>query len=140
MWPIEGEGKCLVGKDGVLNQTDMLKFTAFALQLTLPPNPVRNIDNSLTTAETNGLSLYNTFGSDSIVMPNDTPCNGCHRLDRANGFFGSGGEQTFEGESQNFKVPHLRNMYAKIGMFGVVIDFDTLTLGPHTGDHFGQAR
>ena len=26
--------------------------------------------------------------------------------------------RTFEGETQAFKVPHLRNVYAKVGMFG----------------------
>ena len=36
-------------------------------------------------------------------------CNGCHNLNPAQGFFGSGGEQSFEGEPQNAKVPHLRN-------------------------------
>nr|MDJ0852087.1 hypothetical protein [Myxococcota bacterium] len=35
------------------------------------------------------------------------------------GFFGSAGEQSFEGEPQNAKVPHMRNLYAKIGMFSV---------------------
>ena len=28
------------------------------------------------------------------------------------------GEQSFEGEPQNVKVPHLRNVYTKVGMFG----------------------
>jgi hypothetical protein len=119
----------LVGKDGVLNQADMLKFTAFALQITLPPNPVRNIDNSLTTAESNGLSHYNLANTDGIGS-----CNTCHVLDPANGFFGTGGDQTFEGETQNFKVPHLRNAYAKIGMFGPIVDPDTLTLAPDVGE------
>ena len=54
--------------------------------------------------------------------------------DAARAFFGSGGEQTFEGETQNFKVAHLRNMYTKVGMFGKVIDPDTVSLAPHTGD------
>lgn len=56
-----------------------------------------------------------------------TTCQGCHRLDPdANaefdvfrpGFFGTGGEYSFETISQIFKVPHLRNAYAKTGMFG----------------------
>jgi len=39
-------------------------------------------------------------------------------LDRAQGFFGTGGGSTFEAESMEFKVPHLRNAYQKVGMFG----------------------
>ena len=57
-----------------------------------------------------------------------TTCNGCHTLDRRGneefgvyrpGFFGTSGKYSFEAESQIFKIPHLRNAYAKAGMFGV---------------------
>lgn len=57
-----------------------------------------------------------------------TTCHGCHTLDpRGNaelgverpGFFGTSGMYSFESESQIFKVPHLRNAYTKVGMFGV---------------------
>jgi hypothetical protein len=45
-------------------------------------------------------------------------CNGCHTLDRSQGFFGTSGRSTFENETMEFKVPHLRNLYQKVGMFG----------------------
>jgi hypothetical protein len=54
-------------------------------------------------------------------------CHGCHTLDPNGnasfgvaepGFFGTNGEYSFEGESQVFKIPHLRNQYQKVGMFG----------------------
>jgi hypothetical protein len=35
------------------------------------------------------------------------------------GFFGTDGQFSFEGESQFFKIPHLRNLYQKVGMFGM---------------------
>ena len=35
------------------------------------------------------------------------------------GFFGTDGFSSFENETQHFKVPHLRNMYQKVGMFGM---------------------
>src|SRR4029077_4711197 len=41
-------------------------------------------------------------------------CTFCHRLP-----FGTDGLSTFEGETQEFKIPHLRNLYQKVGMFGV---------------------
>src|SRR5262249_24893186 len=34
------------------------------------------------------------------------------------GFFGADGRLSFENEQQIFKIPHLRNAYAKVGMFG----------------------
>ena len=37
----------------------------------------------------------------------------------AQGFFGTGGLTTFENETQEFKVAHLRNAYQKVGMFGM---------------------
>jgi YVTN family beta-propeller protein len=115
----------LVGRDGLPLVTDMQKFTSFAMQLALPPNPVRNIDNSLTTEQQNGRAKFFSCGDPGDCVfpdPNATDtvddCDGCHNLDPPMGFFGSGGEQSTEGEPQNFKVPHMRNLYAKIGMFG----------------------
>jgi len=35
------------------------------------------------------------------------------------GFFGTDGFSSFETETQDFKIPHLRNAYQKIGMFGM---------------------
>jgi hypothetical protein len=89
----------------------------------LPPNPVQSLDNSLTSDQQGGENLCNNTVTDTVAT-----CNGCHRLDPAKGFFGSGGEQSFEGEPQNFKIAHMRNMYAKVGMFGLS------TQGPHEGD------
>lgn len=37
-------------------------------------------------------------------------CDGCHRMDPTQGFFGSGGEPSFEGEPQNFKIAHMRSL------------------------------
>jgi DNA-binding beta-propeller fold protein YncE len=56
-------------------------------------------------------------------------CNGCHALDPdANaefgvakpGFFGSNGLYTNDAVSHVLKIPHLRNIYQKVGMFGSV--------------------
>jgi hypothetical protein len=35
------------------------------------------------------------------------------------GFFGTDGRFSFEGEPQIFKIPHLRNLYQKVGKFGM---------------------
>jgi len=118
----------LVGKDGLLDPNDMQTFTDFALQIVPPPNPVRALDNSLTTAQSNGQGHFNLDNVDANVS-----CQHCHRLDRPQGFFGTGGGQNNEGEPQNFKIPHLRNLYAKIGMFGMLANPDGSIEG-HKGE------
>jgi YVTN family beta-propeller protein len=105
----------LVGRDeGEFSIADMQKFTDFALQITYPPNPIRQLDNSLRSDEQDGFDRY--FGADT---DGGTNCNGCHTLNAANGFFGGDGNSSVEGETQEFKIPHLRNLYQKIGMFGM---------------------
>ena len=66
-----------------------------------------------------GVRPANTRFTRSARPTPSTTCEGCHNLNPALGFFGSGGEQSFEGEPQNMKVPHYRNIYAKVGMFGL---------------------
>lgn len=113
----------LVGRDQQLTPEQMQAFTNFILQVTYPPNPIRNLDNSLTTDQAAGRALY--FGNISDTFFN---CNGCHVLDPDGnrqygvakpGFFGGDGRYSFENETQFLKVPHLRNMYQKVGMFGM---------------------
>ncbi len=119
---------------------EMQKFTDFQLQVVPPPNPVRRLDNSLTAAQQRGSNFY--FGSrpsDGISLPliggETHNCNGCHVVDRAQGFFGTGRSASFEGITQVFKVPHLRNMYAKVGMFGgAKVPFFLASDSGNTGD------
>jgi mono/diheme cytochrome c family protein len=104
----------LLGRDSELNDAEMTSFARFSLQLTYPPNPNTALDNSLTTEQTAGKSVYNNKLSDGLAT-----CNGCHKLDPAKGRFGTDGTMSFEGPrlTEDFKIPHLRNLYQKIGMF-----------------------
>ncbi len=111
----------LIGRSEQLTTTEMQEFTDFILQVSYPPNPIRNLDNSLTSAQQAGHDMY--FGAVSDTVFN---CNGCHRLDpsanpgvAAPGFFGTDGRSSFEGETQILKIPQLRNVYQKVGMFGL---------------------
>jgi DNA-binding beta-propeller fold protein YncE len=122
----------LIGAAAELSEHDMQEFTDFILQQSYPPNPIRNLDNTLTAEQEKGRAFY----FNHVTLPDGTKkelpsdrffnCNGCHTLDAtANmgstahpGFFGTDGKLSFEFETQVFKVPHLRNMYTKIGMFG----------------------
>jgi DNA-binding beta-propeller fold protein YncE len=130
----------LVGTATMPTQAQMQAFTNFTLQVQLPPNPVRNLDNSLTPAQTSGQSFFNgprpadginLPGLNLLLGPSTFTCNGCHELDPAQGQFGTSTNASFEGITQIFKIPQLRNMYTKIGMFGLpaVNFFDGLDTG-----------
>jgi len=113
----------LVGRKKPLTSAEMDAFTQFALQIMYPPNPVRNLDNSLTLGQQEALDRFNGPKSDTGFG-----CAECHTLNRqANaefdvakpGFFGTNGFYSLTRLSkQGLKVPHLRNIYQKIGMFG----------------------
>ena len=134
---------------------DMQKFSDFILQVQLPPNPVRALDNSLTPAQANGRNFYNqqTFTSNNAntgvgggsvsgrradgvnVNGFGFSCNGCHTLDASQGFFGTGKVASFENETQIMKIAHLRNIYQKVGMFGMPdVAFNNAINMPHQGD------
>ena len=113
----------LNGRHAELDAQDMQAFTDFILQITYPPNPIRHLDNSRTPEQEAGRAQF--FGQVSGTFLN---CDGCHVLDPGGnaafdvdkpGFFGTDGRWSFEGEPQFFKIPHLRNMYQKVGMFGM---------------------
>jgi cytochrome c peroxidase len=117
----------LVGRAQQLSPDDMTKFTNFTLQIMYPPNPIRQLDNSLTPTEAAGRAFYFQTTSAGTELPVDRlhNCNGCHTLDPTGnagstdhpGFFGTRGRLSFENLTQTFKVAHLRNIYQKVGMF-----------------------
>jgi YVTN family beta-propeller protein len=139
----------LVGSVDQPSPAEMQQFTNFMLQVLPPPNPVRSLNNSLNGSQQRGHDFY--FGprtADGLNVPvagsllttfEGFTCNGCHELDPAEGEFGTSKRASFEGViSQNFKIPHLRNMYAKVGMFGdpKVDTFDA----PDSGNTGSQIR
>jgi hypothetical protein len=127
----------LLGRDAPITAEEMQKFTTFILQVMYPPNPIRSLDNSLTPSQQAGRDAF----FDVTVAFNGS-CQACHRLDpEANpgagqfaGFFGTDGRISFDGETQLFKVPHLRNAYQKVGMFGSAAPTGTNPPDPFLGD------
>ncbi len=110
----------LQGRSTLLSAAEMQAFTDFALQILPPPNPIRNLDDSLTAAQQLGRTAY--FGQ--ALNPFGATCNTCHALNPALGFFGSNGRSAFVGAPgtlalADFKGPQLRGMYEKVGMFGM---------------------
>jgi sugar lactone lactonase YvrE len=113
----------LLGNDAQLGAGDFNLFTLWASSIATPPNPHRMLNNDLTPDQRIGMDMFLNRPTDvpGPGGPNvrTTPCVGCHRLDPGQGFFGTGGENTAEGETQEFKVVQLRTVYDKVGMFGV---------------------
>ena len=134
----------LLGKAEPLPRDAMERFTAFAMAVVMPPNPVRALDNGLNASQTRGRNFFLGCAGAESIPGNTAPCSpngplpigvghfsdgitftglgftcqGCHTLDPAKGFFGTDGQSSFEALPQTFKVPQLRNMYDKVGMFG----------------------
>ena len=117
----------LIGSVQTPSPREMQTFADFQLQVMPPPNPVRNLDNSLNTSQQIGQAFFSgSRPSDGVVSSlvnaiagtSSFSCNGCHTVDASQGFFGTGGNQSFEHLTQTVKIPQLRPMYDKIGMFG----------------------
>jgi hypothetical protein len=135
----------LLGRDVPISVADMQAFTLFALEIMYPPNPIRNLDNTLTDGQQAGFDVF--FGPKTFFDPvgPELECNVCHTLDRdANaglvdkpGFFGSNGHSSDVAALQNVKNPHLRNQYQKVGMFGMQFS-PVLSASPGMGTFMGE--
>jgi DNA-binding beta-propeller fold protein YncE len=127
----------LIGRSEQLPPEEMDAFASFMLQVMYPPNPNRALDNSLTPDQAEGRSIYFRpieFRSTPSPDPDGgfasgNACNSCHVLDpngnaefgvQFPGFFGTDGRTVKVPFPQEFKVPHFRNLYQKVGMFGNV--------------------
>lgn len=120
----------LLGRSGPIPAQDMDKFSDFSLQIMYPPNPIRNLDNSLTAFQEGGRQHFFQPGVDLHHS-----CEDCHKLDpdanaeygvQIPGFFGTDGRYVTGEIPQTAKVPHLRNIYQKVGMFGMAQVFSII--------------
>ena len=123
---------------------DMEAFGKFMFELMQPPNPIRALDNSLTPSEKRGRDyffgttntekpdevVHNSAGAPPLIGADDPQpfmegepvgftCNDCHRVSPEHGFYGTDGNAAVSGEIQTMKTAQLRNMYDKVGMFGL---------------------
>ncbi|AUX28725.1 MULTISPECIES: hypothetical protein [Sorangium] len=127
----------LLGRHELIPEADMEAFTDFILKVTYPPNPVRNLDNSLTPAQQQAEDFFN-----NVVVDITERCGDCHAVDPAAnpesdapGFFGTTAFTTFEFQPMVLKIPHLRNAYQKVGMFGAELPLsNTFDDFPFMGD------
>ncbi|MCG8434116.1 MAG: YncE family protein [Gammaproteobacteria bacterium] len=111
--------EALMAREGQLTAEEMQTFTDYTMELTYPPNPHRKLDNSLGAVQERGLDLFN-----SGVVNQSTGflevCRLCHPIDPVQGVFGTTGlmSDNIQPGERNFKIPHFRDQYQKIGMFG----------------------
>jgi len=106
----------LMGDDEQLTDEEMAQFTAFLAATTNPPNPNRNIDNSLKTSLANGgnpqtgQNLFMNANLDGGLVS----CNFCHTVPT-----GTNGTVTSADlilDTQSMKIAQLRNLYEKTGL------------------------
>jgi DNA-binding beta-propeller fold protein YncE len=120
----------LAGLGDEISDDDMQAFTDFAMRINYPPNPMRQLDNSLVGIEVDGERLYNR-GIVRVQTGLREVCAQCHPIDPAAGTFGTRGlsaDNSQAGE-KNVKIPHFRDQYQKVGMFGWGFRTPTVT-GP----------
>src|SRR5262249_27900244 len=106
----------LIGRgspDAAVSSTDMQAFADFILQVMMPPNPVRALDNSLNTDQAAGRAIFTNTNrlSDTIRF-----CGGCHTLDPANGHLGPRGGGGVGGEGTGVHGPPRRDQEPKDGV------------------------
>lgn len=109
-------------------ENNMEHFANFMLAVQMPPNPIRDLDNGLSASAQLGRDFYlGNRRSDGLAFDSNqngpeqdgVNCEGCHGLDPLKGFYGTRGEVAHGGEIQILKVPQLRNLYTRVGMFGL---------------------
>lgn len=102
----------LLGRRQLPSNADMEAFADFALEIPPPPNPVRALDDSLNAEQQLAADIF---------LNRDT-CTRCHAFDPDAGQFATSGLSVLNpnpGPRVVFKVPTLRGMYDKVGMFGI---------------------
>lgn len=104
----------LMGRASTLPDSEMTAFEQFVLPLRYPPNPNQLLDRSMRDAPAGQASAKRgqTFFMNTPVDAGQT-CNFCHSVPT-----GTNGQLTNRlalQESQDMKIPQLRNMYRKTG-------------------------
>jgi len=106
----------LLGMGEDLPLSEMEKFRDFILSVRYPPNPVAELDGSLTAMQAAGREIFESSGSRTGLGGDGDECADCHTMP-----LGTDGHGSFELLPQDMKVAHLRNLYQKVGMFGYAV-------------------
>jgi DNA-binding beta-propeller fold protein YncE len=100
----------LLGREAPLSDAQMSAFADFAMAITPPPNPIRRLDGRLREDEERGRRVF--FETSDFPGPPEQ-CQDCHTFDIEAQHFGTAGLS-----GSVIKVPQLRTLYQRVGMFG----------------------
>jgi DNA-binding beta-propeller fold protein YncE len=107
----------LLGRGSEPTPADFALFSDFVMTLRYPPNPIRALDDSLSPSEASGMNVFNNAATGGGILA----CGPCHTLPT-----GTNGATLDIGVvdvgNQGMKIPHLRNMYDKVGAYDVAGD------------------
>jgi YVTN family beta-propeller protein len=119
----------------VLSAADMAAYRDFINTIVFPPNPNQNLDRTYPTnfAGGNAVAGRNTFFNEQYQPSLQLACTTCHTGPPGPGSDKQIIDRNALQESQDFKVPHLRNVYQKlnvnfspgaqsVGGFGIIHD------------------
>ena len=104
----------VLGRREPLSNPQMRSLARFLLGLTPPPNPVRPLSGE--RIPPNGLELFDFRNMDNSIAKRR--CGDCHVPNPVAGFFGTNTRAAFQAQTQIFKIPDLRGLVDKVGMFG----------------------
>lgn len=117
----------LMGRDRPLSPKWIDALTDFGLTMVPPPNPIRSLDNSLNEMQQAGKTFFET------ALHNMATCASCHVLSERQGWYGTRGTLTHIIGGRLTKVPHHRNTYERVGMFGRAPSSTLKRDGEHMG-------
>ncbi len=99
-----------------LSDADMNAFRDFINTIQFEPNPNQNLDRTLPTSPPNVAGNprvgFTNFAINTFIP--GTSCTTCHKLPDGSGRFIVTAATLGPGTNQDFKVPHLRNVYQKL--------------------------
>jgi len=119
----------LMGREETLNEAQLQLLVAYSMSMVPPPNPIRALDNSLTPKQAAGKDFFQNYKS---VM-GMTTCSSCHVLSERRGYYGTKGDLTHIIGGRLTKIPHHRNTYERVGMFGRAASTTLLEDTDHMG-------
>ena len=116
--PVDFEGfnesfMTLLGRSTPLDAATFDNFNQFVMSLLYLPNPIRQLDDSLTPTEAAGQNVF----LNEITTDGGFACGDCHAL--PTGTNANSLDLTGALGNQTMKTPHLRNMYDKVGAYGL---------------------
>jgi len=105
----------LLGRSSEPTPAEFAKFSAFVLTLQYPPNPIRALDDSLSSNEARGMDVFNNVPTAGGFVA----CGPCHTLPTGTNGLTLEINGVADVGNQGMKIPHLRNMYDKVGAYDV---------------------